>query len=216
MPASGPVYQPTTVSYEQQNEWSRPGSYLSQTVPTRLRSPRCILWFLLALALFSLGAGLIIVIEGNVAFSDNLQNQMEDANGFVKERENSSSRLGLSIVGSVMILIGVILLVIYTRMMMRRKECPCYPSKEERMAMHLDQGGNGQIHTMNPSTDLLVAAQYGPVSEIAYQPPSGIEHEETSKLMATTENKEGNEENERMLESDPRIVLRPLSHNEEV
>ncbi|XP_014248779.1 uncharacterized protein LOC106666237 isoform X2 [Cimex lectularius] len=201
MPASGPVYQPTTVSYEQQNEWSRPGSYLSQTVPTRLRSPRCILWFLLALALFSLGAGLIIVIEGNVAFSDNLQNQMEDANGFVKERENSSSRLGLSIVGSVMILIGVILLVIYTRMMMRRKECPCYPSKEERMAMHLDQGGNGQ---------------YGPVSEIAYQPPSGIEHEETSKLMATTENKEGNEENERMLESDPRIVLRPLSHNEEV
>lgn len=47
---------------------------------------------------------------------------------------------------------------------------------------------------MNPSTDLLVTAQYGPVSEIAYQPPAGapVHHhhqddtEETRQLMPPT------------------------------
>lgn len=57
MPASGPVYQPTTVSYEQQSEWSRPGSYLSQTVSGGMRGPRCVQWVLLALGIFSLCAG---------------------------------------------------------------------------------------------------------------------------------------------------------------
>lgn len=44
----------------------------------------------------------------------------------------------------------------------------------------------GQASTLNPSTDLLVAAQYAPVSEVAYQPPQPM-HEDTdterSKLM---------------------------------
>lgn len=38
MPTSGPVYQPTTVTYEQQpndSSWTRPVSYLSQTVSNR-------------------------------------------------------------------------------------------------------------------------------------------------------------------------------------
>lgn len=45
---------------------------------------------------------------------------------------------------------------------------------------HLDASG-GQSLTVNPSTDLLVAAQYAPVSEVAYQPPQ--EDTEQSKLM---------------------------------
>lgn len=45
------------------------------------------------------------------------------------------------------------------------------------------QSINGQ--TMNPSTDLLVTAQYAPVSEIAYQPPAVSEEEETRKLMGS-------------------------------
>lgn len=45
---------------------------------------------------------------------------------------------------------------------------------------HLDTSG-GQALTVNPSTDLLVAAQYAPVSEVAYQPPQ--EDTEQSKLM---------------------------------
>lgn len=41
---------------------------------------------------------------------------------------------------------------------------------------------------MNPSTDLLVTAQYAPVSEVGYQPPAALAAEERSKLMA--ENKD--------------------------
>lgn len=64
MPTSGPVYQPTTVSYEQQNEWSsQPRSYLAQTV-NRVNNPRCVQWSLLALGLVSVAIGLILFVEG--------------------------------------------------------------------------------------------------------------------------------------------------------
>jgi hypothetical protein len=46
-----------------------------------------------------------------------------------------------------------------------------------------------QILTLNPSTDLLVTAQYAPVSEVSYQPPAVSEEEETRKLMGS-DNKE--------------------------
>lgn len=52
---------------------------------------------------------------------------------------------------------------------------------------HLGTSG-GQNLTVNPSTDLLVAAQYAPVSEVAYQ-PAQQEDTEQSKLMPQ-ENKE--------------------------
>lgn len=45
---------------------------------------------------------------------------------------------------------------------------------------HLDTA-TGQALTVNPSTDLLVTAQYAPVSEVVYQPPQ--EDTEQSKLM---------------------------------
>lgn len=87
----------------------------------------------------------------------------------------------------------------------------------------------GQALTVNPSTDLLVTAQYAPVSEVVYQPPTTNEDTEQSKLMPQ-ENKElrwialfskllelifefisSNEDTDRMVERDPRIVLRPLN-----
>lgn len=45
---------------------------------------------------------------------------------------------------------------------------------------HMDTTGS-QALTVNPSTDLLVTAQYAPVSEVVYQPPQ--EDTEQSKLM---------------------------------
>lgn len=214
MPTSGPVYQPTTVSYEQQSEWSRPGSYLSQTVSNDFRSPRCMQWFLLAVAMFALGTGVIMIIEGTVTFGDNIQTQLENKDGEFTKKDSSTTELVLTVIGALMVVFGLLLLAFYVKLVRRRNECPCFPDKQERLAMQLDnQAGNGQIHTMNPSTDLLVATQYGPVSE-PYPPPAVHDHEETSKLMAN-DLKDSNEESERMLESDPRIVLRPLSHSED-
>lgn len=48
---------------------------------------------------------------------------------------------------------------------------------------HLSTSVNGQTLTVNPSTDLLVAAQYAPVSEVAYQPTNTTDDTEQSKLM---------------------------------
>ncbi|XP_044759941.1 uncharacterized protein LOC123317453 isoform X2 [Coccinella septempunctata] len=59
------------------------------------------------------------------------------------------------------------------------------------------------------STDLLVTAQYAPVSEVAYQ-PTQQEDSEQSKLMPQ-ENKDLKEDTDCMIERDPRIVLRPLN-----
>lgn len=147
MPTSGPVYQPTTVSYEQQNEWSRPGSYLSQTVSSGLRSPRCMQWFLLALGMFSLGAGVIMIIEGTVNFGDNTQTQLRDKHGELIQKDSSTTELFLVIIGSLLVITGVLLLsVYYVKLARGRNECPCFSDKQERLAMQLDnQAGNGQV-----------------------------------------------------------------------
>ncbi|XP_039289735.1 uncharacterized protein LOC111064318 isoform X2 [Nilaparvata lugens] len=176
MPASGPVYQPTTVGYEQQNEWSRPGSYLSQTVSNGLRGPRCVQWLLLAIGCFSLAAGIIMVVEGTVEFADTQQTQLEDKDGNRRTGEESTSvNVILTGIGGLLILTGILLLGAYIRLMRRRKGVWCFPSKEQRLARQLDtQNTNGQ---------------YGPVSEITYQPPQVTEEEETRKLMAN-DNKE--------------------------
>lgn len=52
---------------------------------------------------------------------------------------------------------------------------------------HMGTSG-GQNLTVNPSTDLLVTAQYAPVSEVVYE-PTKTEDSEQSKLMPQ-ENKE--------------------------
>ncbi|XP_046660081.1 uncharacterized protein LOC124354008 isoform X2 [Homalodisca vitripennis] len=174
MPASGPVYQPTTVSYEQQGEWSRPASYLSQTVSGGVRGPRCVQWVLLALAIFSLSAGVIMVAEGTVDFTDNKQTPMTDEHGNVSQPESKTGQLIITVAGALLIIMGILLIGVYIRLVRRRKGCPCLSSKEQRLARQLDnQVSNGQ---------------YGPVSEISYLPPQH-DAEETRKLMAS-DNKE--------------------------
>ncbi|KAJ9577182.1 hypothetical protein L9F63_006239, partial [Diploptera punctata] len=212
MPASGPVYQPTTVTYEQQNDWT-PISQLSQSLfGNGTGRTKCIQWTLLILGLITLAAGLIMIIIGSLDFSDTEVHELEL--GETGKNEEKSD-IVIIIGGTVLLLLSILFLGLYGRMVWRRRGCPCFPSKEQRLARQLDnQAGNGQILTLNPSTDLLVTAQYAPVSEISYQPPAVSEEEETRKLMGS-DNKECVEESERMLESDPRIVLRPRSNVEE-
>lgn len=213
MPASGPVYQPTTVTYEQQSDWT-PISNLSQSLfrNSSIRT-RCIQWTLLILGLITLAAGLVMIIRGSADLNDT---KHDTETGETPDSEaDGSSALVIVIGGVLLVLLCILFFGLYARMVLRRKGCPCFPSKEQRLARQLDnQVGNGQILTLNPSTDLLVTAQYAPVSEISYQPPAVSEEEETRKLMGS-DNKECVEESERMLESDPRIVLRPRSHVEE-
>nr|XP_018905301.1 PREDICTED: uncharacterized protein LOC109035917 isoform X2 [Bemisia tabaci] len=137
MPASGPVYQPTTVSYEQQ-EWSRPHGYLSEILHT-VRSPRCIQWFLLALGLVSIFIGLMMTAGG--LFKSEVEAQSDPAN---------SGSIIVAICGVLIFVFGVLMVAVYIQLIRRRKGCSCF-SKERRLARDLHpQVGNGQ---------------YGPASE---------------------------------------------------
>jgi formate hydrogenlyase subunit 3/multisubunit Na+/H+ antiporter MnhD subunit len=147
MPASGPVYQPTTVTYEQQSDWT-PISNLSQSL-FRNGSVRtkCIQWVLLILGLITLAAGLVMIIEGSVDLYDTKQHGTEVGETPDSEAE-SASDLVIVVGGVVLVLLCIFFFGLYAHMVWRRKGCPCFPSKEQRLARQLDnQVGNGQVRS---------------------------------------------------------------------
>ena len=60
---------------------------------------------------------------------------------------NIFTDLVILIIGTILMLIGLLMLSYYVRAERRRKNCPCFPSKEQRMARQLreNQAGNGQV-----------------------------------------------------------------------
>ncbi|KAJ3624428.1 hypothetical protein MTP99_018047 [Tenebrio molitor] len=200
MSQSSAVYQPTTVTYEangRQDRWQdRPISYLASSVTQAARRPcglscppsRNLLPVILitsCVACFSLG--LVMLIHGAMGYSDSSE-------------EKEEVYLVITIFGAIFFALSILLFVFFMRLTRRI----CWRNAKD----HLNASG-GQALTVNPSTDFLVSAQYAPVSEVAYQPAQ--EDTEQSKLMPQ-ENKELiNEDTDRMVESDPRIVLRPLN-----
>ncbi|XP_044272633.1 uncharacterized protein LOC123016349 [Tribolium madens] len=197
MSQSSAVYQPTTVTYEAngpQERWQdRPISYLASMSQAARRPcgltclpPRNLLPVVLitsSVASFSLG--LVMLIHGAMGYSDTPEDK-EDL------------YLIITIFGAIFFALSILLFVFFMRLTRRI----CWRNAKD----HLN-GSGGQALTVNPSTDFLVSAQYAPVSEVAYQPAQ--EDTEQSKLMPQ-ENKEI-EDTDRMVESDPRIVLRPLN-----
>ncbi|XP_018573649.1 uncharacterized protein LOC108912754 [Anoplophora glabripennis] len=198
---SGAVYQPTTVTYESngtQDRWQdRPISYLASTVTQTARRPcgldclpsRSILpIILISTCVASFSLGLVMLIHGALGYSENPES-------------NEDFYLVVTIIGAILFALSILLFVFFLRLTRRM----CWRNAKDHMGT-----SGGQALTVNPSTDLLVAAQYAPVSEVAYQ-PAQQEDTEQSKLMPQ-ENKElTNEDTDRMVESDPRIVLRPLN-----
>jgi hypothetical protein len=143
MPASGPVYQPTTVTYEQQSDWT-PISNLSQSLfrSSSIRT-RCIQWALLILGLITFAAGLVMVIEGSADLCNTEVDETPDS------KAGEASALVIVIGGVVLVLLGILFFGLYSRMVWRSKGCPCFPSKEQRLARQLDnQVGNGQVRIL--------------------------------------------------------------------
>ncbi|KAJ8986191.1 hypothetical protein NQ317_005665 [Molorchus minor] len=201
---SGAVYQPTTVTYESngpQERWQdRPISYLASTVTQTARRPcgnNClpsrnflpIILVLSCVACFSLG--LVLLIQGPLGYSDAAQSEGD-----------VDIYLVITIFGAISFAVSILL---FGNVFPTSNKTHVLENSKDHMGT-----AGGQALTVNPSTDLLVAAQYAPVSEVAYQ-PAQQEDTEQSKLMPQ-ENKElTNEDTDRMVESDPRIVLRPLN-----
>lgn len=135
MPASSPVYQPTTVTYESTSppeRWTsgggRPGSggggYLPSVSVTRggLSWPcgggwprRCLPHALLALALLVLAAGLVMVVEGALRYGGTRPSVARTGpDGQVEEVPSSggaaAAHLALAIAGAVFLVVSLVIL----------------------------------------------------------------------------------------------------------
>lgn len=192
MPASGPVYQPTTVSYEQQSEWSQPSNGLINRTLNHIRNPRWFHWsfILISWILIAIGVFLFLSITTNFVSS-------ADAN------DNYTEDIAFLVIGSFCFVFGVVLLIGYFRYIKDKDSCPCFTGKARQMepqSQPLSQSqSNGQVLQIpltNPSTDLLIAAShYDPMSAT---PTTIIEEDETRKLMGN-DNKDCNDERDHML-----------------
>lgn len=100
----------------------------------------------------------IMLLNGAIGYSDG-------------DPQDGGYYLTVTIIGAVFFGLSVLTLAVFLKMTRRL----CFRNGKD----HLDAVGNPSL-TVNPSTDLLVAAQYAPVSEVAYQPP---QEDEQSKLM---------------------------------
>ncbi|KAL9692633.1 hypothetical protein quinque_015726 [Culex quinquefasciatus] len=182
MPGSGPVYQPTTVSYE-----TRPGpgpeSLLAQTTAASslkmLRKPAAQM-AVLVFGLISLAAGIVMIASGSADYSDTEQHpETHPDDGSTTPEEQLD--IGLIVAGVFITILGFVLLGLYIKVAEWRRNCvcPCTFSKKQSLARQL-QGNScgGQILALNPSTDPLVShTQYAPVSEI----PQRQEEEERAE-----------------------------------
>uniref|UniRef100_A0A6B2ECG9 Uncharacterized protein n=1 Tax=Phlebotomus kandelakii TaxID=1109342 RepID=A0A6B2ECG9_9DIPT len=211
MPASGPVYQPTTVSYE-----PRPGGLLAQTTsvsPLRMLKKPLPQALLLFVALLFVAAGVTMIANGAADFEDTEEHKEELGMDAADTTEGVD--IGVVVGGVFMTVFGFFLLGLYVKVADWRRSCicPCHLSKKQGLARQFQGSGGGQILALNPSTDPLVShTQYAPVSELPARP----DDEERHNLMPDTkECVSSAEESDRMLDPDPRIVLRPTGHVEE-
>lgn len=143
---------------------------------------------------------MVHLTSGIACFAIGVTLLIHGAIGYSKEEADDSFYTIFICTGVFGIIFAFVLFVLYLRVTRKL----CFRTNKD----HMDTSG-AQALTVNPSTDLLVSAQYGPISEVAYQPRS--EDSEQSKLMPQ-ENKDVTiEDTDRMVETDPRIVLRPLN-----
>lgn len=131
MPASGPVYQPTTVSYEQQNEWSQPSNGLLSRTLNHIRNPRWFHWsfILISWILIAIGVFLFLSITTTFVRSDDT-------------KDNYTEDIAFLVIGSFCFVFGVVLLIGYFRYIKDKESCPCFNSKARQME---SQSSNGQV-----------------------------------------------------------------------
>ncbi|XP_047505125.1 uncharacterized protein LOC125049731 [Pieris napi] len=185
MPTSA-VYQPTTVTYEQQptdQRWNCPISYFSRRVTSSLNRAVCI-----RLALCLLGStlfiiGLALLIAGGMQYSS--------SPAPTPTPQDADNGIGALIAGGVILCLGLLFAGVGGWAWSARwgggKEAPA--------------GGAAALTALNPSTDPLVAAQYAPVRDAPPAPD-----DEMRNLMDNKECLSSAEESDKMLDGRPSVA----------
>ncbi|XP_026324773.1 uncharacterized protein LOC113233786 [Hyposmocoma kahamanoa] len=184
MPTSA-VYQPTTVTYEQQpsdQRWNCPISYFSRRVTNSLNRAVCIRLGLCLIGSTFFIVGLALLIAGGVQYSD--------APTYMP-LEGADYGLGTLIAGGVILTLGLLFIGVGGWAWSSRwgggKEAPA--------------SGAAALTALNPSTDPLVAAQYAPVRDAPPAPD-----DEMRNLMDNKECMSSAEESDKMLDGRPSIA----------
>lgn len=209
MPAISGVYQPTTynVGYEQHPDWSQqPRRNRMSKLADWLQSDECCRRIFIASCVVIVLFIVLVLLEFVLA-------SLSDFNVI-----NHDDPLYTVVLYVCLFIVGIAcilaLALVYLRFV-RHKRFYFWPFvRTESLARQMSsQGRNGQAMVLNPSTDLLVTpAQYGPVIE----PPLTMHEEDETRNLMSSDLKDLNEEaEERPLESDPRIVLRPPGHRDD-
>ncbi|CAH2037292.1 unnamed protein product, partial [Iphiclides podalirius] len=183
MPTSA-VYQPTTVTYEQQpndQRWNCPISYFSRRVTSSLNRAVCVRLGLCLMGSTLFIIGLALLIAGGVQMS----------NAGTSTQHGADDGLGALIAGGVILCLGLLFAGIGGWAWSARwgggKEAP--PS------------GAAALTALNPSTDPLVAAQYAPVRDAPPAPD-----DEMRNLMDNKECLSSAEESDKMLDGRPSVA----------
>ncbi|XP_035432419.1 uncharacterized protein LOC118264127 [Spodoptera frugiperda] len=183
MPTSA-VYQPTTVTYEQQptdQRWNCPISYFSRRMASSWNRAVCLRVGLCLTGSILFIIGTVLIIVGGVKFSNAAE---PDPHSF----ENGVGEL---VAGSVLICLGMVagLLGIstYSSRWGNGKEAPA--------------SGAAALTALNPSTDPLVAAQYAPVRDAPPAPD-----DEMRNLMDNKDCLSSAEESDKMLDGRPSVA----------
>ncbi|XP_011208507.2 uncharacterized protein LOC105229769 isoform X1 [Bactrocera dorsalis] len=209
-----PVYQPTTVSVSYE---PRPGRNNVRLLPFKiLRNSRFQL-FLLIFGLLSIATGVAIFSSALASMPSNLfyNKHTEDLPDNDIVVTCSEIPTGIVVLVVFFIVTGVVCIGVYASVVDWRRNCVCRCplfDKKKSLARQLqcqNGGGCGEgIMALNPSTDPLVShTQYAPVSEL---PHRGDEEERRNLMPDNKDCLSSAEESDRMLEPDPRIVLRPM------
>ncbi|XP_037936825.1 uncharacterized protein LOC119670584 [Teleopsis dalmanni] len=215
------VYQPTTVSYETRNG-SGPLGLLGPTSsvdsPLRVfRKPRPQV-ALLVFGVISLAAGIAMLTS---SIADWMEGDEYDTTQSENDISTCEPSLGLLLGGVFMSCVGFTAIGMYIKVADWRRNCVCpcpLLNKKQTLARQLQSQSNGECGqgaiALNPSTDPLVShTQYAPVSEL---PSLRADDEERRNLMPDSKDcLSSAEESDRMLEPDPRIVLRPMGRVED-
>ncbi|XP_034830865.1 uncharacterized protein [Maniola hyperantus] len=185
MPTSA-VYQPTTVTYEQQpndQRWNCPISYFSRRVTSSLNRAVCIRLGLCLLGSTLFIVGLACAIAGGVQYS----------NWSASPTPTPESESGVStlIIGGVLLCVGLLFAAMGIWAWSAR-----WGGGNETPA-----SGAAALTALNPSTDPLVAAQYAPVRDAPPAPD-----DEMRNLMDNKECLSSAEESDKMLDGRPSVA----------
>lgn len=198
---SDQVYQPTTttLTYDRNKAWVP--SFLAQSSSASLWSRT----FVLVISVMFAVMGMVMIIVGATSYQS-----LEE--GSVKEL-NSTAYIIILCLGVFLEFAAIMAIIFYMRNM--GYYIPCCPGKIARIRKRLHENQmmvNGQM----VSTGEPVSAQYCPPAQPGVgstPPPPYTDVSEEQRLME--EKIDLGDDNERILEEDPRIVLTPLKPHEE-